>query len=271
MLAALFTLFCLIKCLCGYDYTTNIFGAAAVPLLYYGLRRGTPLRGIIARIARYGILSVCAFCTAILLQLAQFKFVEKNTNGGLSAFLKEVHRRTLSNGEGLGIGYDKAVLSVLHRLGLSPSHDYAIQHYLVPLRPVLRYFRYLSMGAMTLPFGKHSLSIPIGLFVLGFLLTAWFQRRRLKIALFSGGTDPLTAWTLSTLAALLVTHLWIVAANGHMTHTFFNAIVFYIPFLPMVYAVLSAASVRWFKQALRARDMQAASRAPVQTASMRSE
>jgi len=252
MVALLFTVCCFLKCLCGYDYITNVFGAAAVPLLYYGLRRGVPLRNIFARIARYGALSVAAFFTAILLQILQFKFVEKNTNGSLSAFLKEVHRRTLSNGEGLGTGYDDAVLSLLHRLHISPSHDPAIERYLVPMRPVLRYFRYLSMGAVTIPFGRHSLQLPIGLFVGGFLLTAWFQRKRLKEALLSGESDRLSAWTLATLAALVITHLWVVAANGHMTHTFFNAIVFYIPFLPMVYVLLAAAIASWLKHAVRA-------------------
>jgi hypothetical protein len=250
MLAIIFTVCCLVKCLCGYDYTTNIFGAAAVPLLYYGLRRGIPLRSIMARIARYGLLSVCAFFVATLLQIAQFKFVEKNTNGSLSAFLKEVHRRTLSNGEGLGIGYDNAVLSVLHRLHMSPLHDPVIERYLVPMRPVLRYFRYLSMGAVTIPFGKYSVQLAIGLFVAGFLFTAWLQRKRLKSALFSGESDRLSAWTLSTFAALLITHLWIVAANGHMTHTFFNAIVFYIPFLPMVYVLLAYAIASWLTHAV---------------------
>lgn len=249
MLAALFTVLCLFKCLCGYDYITNIFGAAAVPLLYYGLRRGTPLRTIAARIVRYGALSVAAFATAILLQLAQFRFIERNTNGSLSAFLKEVHRRTLSNGEGLGAGYDEAVLSLLHRLHVSASHDGALERYLIPLRPVLRYFRYLSMSAMTLPLGNHSIPLPIALFIVGFLLAAWFQRRRLRAALSGHATEPLSVWALSTLAALLVSHLWVVAANGHMTHTFFNAIVFYIPFLPMAYALLAAAAIRWLKHA----------------------
>jgi hypothetical protein len=152
MVALLFTMCCFVKCLCGYDYTTNVLGAAAVPLLYYGLKRGTPLRDIAARIARYAALSIVAFFAATLLQIAQFKFVEKSTNGSMSAFLKEVHRRTLSNGEGVGSGYDNAVLSLLHRIHMSPSHDQAVDRYLVPMRPVLRYFRYLSMGAVTIPF-----------------------------------------------------------------------------------------------------------------------
>jgi hypothetical protein len=252
MAAVLFAACCFVKCLCGYDYTTNVLGAAAVPLLYYGLRRGVPVRSIIARVARYGALSVCAFFAAFLLQIAQFKFVEKSTNGSLSAFLKEVHRRTLSNGEGLGTGYDNVVLSLLHRFHLSPSHDQLVERYLAPLRPVLRYFRYLSMGAVTVPLGKHSLQLPIGLFIVGFLVTAWFQRKPLRGALFSGGSDRLSAWTLSTVAALVITHLWIVAANGHMTHTFFNAIVFYIPFLPMVYVLLAAAIASWLKRGARA-------------------
>ncbi len=36
LLALLFTLFCVIKCLCGFDYTTNICAAVSVPFLYYG-------------------------------------------------------------------------------------------------------------------------------------------------------------------------------------------------------------------------------------------
>jgi len=108
------------------------------------------------------------------------------------------------------------------------------------------------MGAVTVPLGKHSLQLPIGLFIVGFLVTAWFQCKPLRGALFSGGSDRLSAWTLSTVAALVITHLWIVAANGHMTHTFFNAIVFYIPFLPMVYVLLAAAIASWLKRGARA-------------------
>lgn len=252
MVALLFTVCCFVKCLCGYDYTTNVLGAAAVPLLYYGLRRGVPLGNTLARIARYGALGVAAFSAAIVLQVLQFKFVGNNAAGSLSAFLKEVRRRTLSNGEGLGTGYDNAMLSLLHRLHMSPSHDHAMEPYLILLRPVLRYFRYLSMGALTIPLGSHALQLPIGLFVAGVVLTAWLQRERIKRAMFSGASDRLSAWTVATLAALLITHLWVVAANGHMTHTFFNAIVFYIPFLPMVYVLLAAAIASWLEHGVRA-------------------
>jgi hypothetical protein len=59
----------------------------------------------------------------------------------------------------------------------------------------------------------------------------WFRRKRLCNVIKSGAADRSTAWMWSTLVALAISHLWVVAANGHMTHTFFNAIVFYIPFL----------------------------------------
>lgn len=250
LLAVLFTFFCLLKCLCGFDYTTNIFAAVAVPFLYYGLRRGMTLGRIAARVAGYGALSIGAFCLAILLQMMQFAFVERNENGSMAAFLKEVHRRTLSNGEGLRNGYDSAVLAVLHRLHVSSAYDGRLEHFLVPLRPVLRYFRYLSMGALTVPLPIHALTIPIGVFVACFVIVFWRQRKQLRSAALRGGTDRVTAWMWSTLAALAISHLWVVAANGHMTHTFFNAIVFYIPFLPMVYVGASFAVASLLRRAV---------------------
>ena len=105
---------------------------------------------------------------------------------------------------------------------------------------------------LTIPLGSHALQLPIGLFVGGVVLTAWLQPERIKRAMFSGASDRLSAWTVATLAALLITHLWVVAANGHMTHTFFNAIVFYIPFLPMVYVLLAAAIASWLEHGVRA-------------------
>ncbi len=238
MLAACFTLVCLIKCLCGFDYTTNIFAAVAVPFIYYGLRRGVTLRAIAARVLGYGALSVVAFLAAIALQIMQFSFVQRDTNNSLSSFLTEVRRRTLSNGEGISSRYDDAVLNLLHRLHVSTVHDPGIERWLVPMRPLLRYFRYLSMGAVTVRLPFRPLQLPIGLFVAGFLVAFFIWRQRSKRKM-TACTDRGAALMWSSLAALAISHFWIVAANGHMTHTFFNAIVFYIPFLPMAYVALS--------------------------------
>jgi hypothetical protein len=240
LLAGLFTLFCIVKCLCGFDYTTNICAAVSVPFLYYGLRRGQPLRNIAARILRYGALSVLAFCCALSLQIVQLLFVEKVPTSGIRAFFAEARMRTMSNGEGMSSGYDHAVLSVLHRLHFPAARDASIAPYLHPLRPVLRYLRYLTMGAVTIPSPFHSLQIPIALFVVGFIVALWLLRKRLR----AQPNSRASAWGAATLAALVISHLWVVAANGHMTHTFFNAIVFYIPFLPMAYVAVAIACVK---------------------------
>jgi len=240
LLALLFTFFCIMKCLCGFDYTTNICAAVSIPFVYYGLRRAQPLRTIAARILRYGALSVLAFCCALSLQILQLLFVEKIPPSSIRFFFAEARMRTMSNGEGMSSGYDNAVLSVLHRLHFPAARDASIAPYLVPLRPVLRYIRYLAMGAVTIPSPFHSLQIPIGLFVVGFVIACWLLRKRLRAKPHSRAS----AWIAATFAALVVSHLWIVAANGHMTHIIFNAIVFYIPFLPMAYVAFGLACVK---------------------------
>jgi hypothetical protein len=242
LLAILFALFCLVKCLCGFDYTTNIFAAVAVPFIYYGLRRGVPFRKTAMRILQYGAISIAAFSVAIGLQVVQYAFVQRDSRDNVMSFFNEARRRTLSNEEGFSNRYETTVLSTFHRvIHFSQTNDPWIEHYLVPLRPVLRYVRYLTMGAVTMPLPRLSVPVPIGLFVIGFLMIFWFRRKRLYSVITSGAADRSTAWMWSTLAALAISHLWVVAANGHMTHTFFNAIVFYIPFLPMVYVMLGIA------------------------------
>jgi hypothetical protein len=216
-----------------------------VPFLYYGLRNGDSLRRIFLRVAQYGVLSIAAFCIAVVLQLMQYAFVQKDLHGSLVYFSKEAGRRTLSNGEGLSSGYDAGVLLVLHKMHLFQSHYGVIQYYLPHLRPFLRYVRYLWMGAATLPLPIHSLKLPIGVFVAGFLAVFWRQKRQLLSTITSGPADHTTAWMWATLAALFISHIWVVVANGHMTHTFFNAIVFYIPFLPMVYVVIAIGLSSW--------------------------
>jgi hypothetical protein len=239
-LAVSFTAVSLIKCLCGYDYLTNVCGAIAVPLLYYGLVRGQPMRAIAARIAKYAGLTLLAFFMAVALQAIQFAWVQKDVSGGLFFFLNEAKRRTLTNGEGFGSGYQTSILSMLHKLHLPPSWDPRVESVLTHLLPVARYFKYLGMGALTVPFPRHPLTVPIGVFVLGFSLLLLLKGARMYGAISSGSTDAKLALATSTIAALFISHVWVVAANGHMTHTFFNAIVFYIPFLPMAYVTLGA-------------------------------
>lgn len=251
LLAVLFTLACLLKCLCGYDYLTNIFGAVAVPFLYFGLSRGYSLRSVIWRTVRYGALSVGAFAIAVGMQLLQFTFVGQGLHASLSYFIGEAGRRTSSNGEGISNHYDQAVLNTLHKLHLSSAHDPAIGRLLVPMRAVLRYFHYLAMGGMTIPFPFHSLTLPIGMFVLAVVALAWAKRKSLRAALASGSTDRFTALLCSTFLAMIISHFWAVAANGHMTHTFFNAIIFYIPFLPMMYALIGVAVSPWMERNFR--------------------
>jgi hypothetical protein len=241
VLAVLYVFFCTIKCLCGFDYITNIFAGVAVPFVYYGLRRGDSPMRILLRAGRYGVLSVAAFFTAILFQLMQYALIEKDLNGCLVRFVREAQRRTTTNGEGISNGYDNAVLSLLHRLHFSAAKDAMIRGYLPPFRPVLRYFRYLGMGAATVPLPIHSIGLPIGLFVVGFVAAVWLKRHALWSSLSDGTVDRTKAWTWATFAALGISHIWILAANGHMTHTFFNAIVFYIPFLPMAYVLVGVA------------------------------
>lgn len=238
-LAAGFTLLCLAKFLCGYDYITNICAAVAVPFLYYGLLRRHRLAAIARRILLYGALSIAAFFTAIALQILQFWLVQPDFRGTVAYFFREAHMRTSTMGEGISNHYDQAVMHALERLHLPATLIGGLEPALTHIRPLLRYFHYLGMTAFSIPLPGRALPIPIGIFVAGFAATMWALRKRL-----SPVRNRAAAWMWATLAALVVTHFWAIAANGHMTHTFFNAIIFYIPFLPMAYAALGIAVAR---------------------------
>jgi hypothetical protein len=151
----------------------------------------------------------------------QYAFVQKNLRGSLVYFSKEAGRRTLSNGEGLSSGYDAGVFLVLHKLHLFQSHDGVIT--LSSSSAPYSSLCSISLdGAATIPLPINSLKLPIGVFVAGFLAVFWRQKCQPLNTITSGPADHTTAWMWAALAAMFISHIWVVVANGHMTHTFFK-------------------------------------------------
>jgi hypothetical protein len=222
-----------IKGLCGFEYVSNIAGAVAVPALYFGLKSGLSRAGIIRHILVLAFAAVVGFVVALTIQIGQVSALYGHA--GIQKFEQRASYRTSGEGEGMSMHYDEAVQRAMNKLHVPVTVQLQIVAPAMPaIRLVLRYMLYQGKSALSLS-GEGRTAIPIGVFSGAAFLVAVlaFIRRRERFFLMH---KPAIG---AILLAFLVSNSWAVMANGHMTHTFLNAIIFYIPFLPVMFVFLS--------------------------------
>lgn len=222
-------LICL-KSLCGYEYITTVILGAAAAVAYHEFR-GRFDRRLLGSLVGAGIAGVVGFAVAIGIHMAQLLALY----GNVSIIGARAGDRTFApvNLEGLLIWVRAGAQDDALFNGLVQG-DSAVGLWAYRMTQYLRASAIAVPGRPGLGLGP-SYSVPIWVFVLGFLALAWVAfrgrisdaptQRRLAVA---GGVS--LAGALS----------WLVLAFGHMVqHPHIDSIVFYIPFLPFVFAMIA--------------------------------
>ncbi|MGY1804702.1 hypothetical protein ACI78T_15585 [Blastococcus sp. SYSU D00922] len=225
---ALIALLVFLKCLCGYEYISTVLLGVAAAVGYHEFR-GRLDRGLFARLVLAMSAGLVGFAAAVAVHVAQLLSVY----GNASAIRDRILERTVSPG-------DVSVVFAWAREQQDPLWGWLVQGDNLLGLWAFQMTRYLTSPGVSLPapestgFGPSPYGVPIWAFVVVFVL--------LTIQAVRGRQEDAAVQRRLAVAAglgLLGALSWLVLAYGHMIyHAHIDSIVFCLPFLPLVFAMI---------------------------------
>ncbi|MDX6767750.1 MAG: hypothetical protein SFU85_13285 [Candidatus Methylacidiphilales bacterium] len=213
-------LFVLVKCLCGYEYLSNLVLGCAVPFLYLGMREGLPFwKKIVPSCALVCALACTGFFVAFAIHLVFVTKVVLPDGGGFSAVMERISSNTIM-----------------------PAHPMFQEMHGVKLYTML-IMKYLVVDAVDvgikIPFGRgdfyffkatyQGILAMLGLYTAGVYLSGKYQDQKVHAALWTA----LISWGLS--------FSWLFLAKGHQHHFHLNNWMFWLYAMPLTFACFGQA------------------------------
>lgn len=217
-----------LKCLCGYEYISTVLLGVAAAVAYHEFRGRIDYR-LLARITVAMSAGLVGFAAALGVHIAQLLALD----GDVSAIKERILERTVSPSQ-------TAEVLAAARAEQDPLWGWLVEGDGMIGLWAFQLVHYLTEPAVTVPappfsgFGPVQYSLPIWAFIVVFLLLAMQAVRGRQ-------EDAAVQRRLAVSAGLgLLGGLsWLVLAYGHMiNHAHIDAIVFYLPFLPLVFAMI---------------------------------
>jgi hypothetical protein len=193
----------LVKCLCGYEYVTNVVAAPAVAVLVRELERGEPLRRALRAGVPYVAAGLAGFAVAGAAHVAQAWIASGSARAGMAALVGPALYRTTGDILGREIHLGDDLLRWLKYL----------------TRPVVRGIRETVVIAAAVAAGVA------------------------LARLFGKGDPRGRSLVLGLVAAGVVSLSWNVLAWGHMRyHLHINPVTFFLPFNLVAFAAIPRAA-----------------------------
>jgi hypothetical protein len=226
---ALIAFLVFVKCLCGYEFISTLLLGVAAAVGYHEFR-GRIDRRLLGRLVLAMSAGLAGFLAALGLHVALLMA----RIGDASAVKDRVLERTVSPDGIAGVLADA-------RAEQDPLWGWLVQGDSTIGLWAYQFVHYLTDPAIALParpfagFGPTAYTVPIWAFIAVFLLLA--------AQAYRGRQEDAAVQRRLALAAglgLLGALSWLVLAYGHMiNHTHIDAIVFYLPFLPLVFGMIA--------------------------------
>lgn len=223
-----------LKCLCGYEYVSTILLSATVPVVFHEVLGGGGPRRLAARVGAVFLSGVLGFAGAVGLHFAQGWSFTGSAAEGWEAIRARALCHTREDPRLPNVPPDIPAHKVLRWYGREHAASLPLWETLTPRGPhqlhlTIRFFWFLLPLAALLALASRR-----------FIPTEQARRRLQALA-------AAAAW------AFLAPLSWALAARAHMCyHPHLNAIIFYLPFLPLMYvlaAVEAEALLRHYRQA----------------------
>jgi hypothetical protein len=208
----------LIRSLCFVGYESNLILSTAVAPIYYGIRDGRSWR----QVARWALFSLCAssvaVALAILATLIQGVVWFKSFDVAAQTLFQRYSAR-LYGGADLGSGapVGVSIFDIFSQYLPQPMVS-------VPCQSAFRYRIYLSLFSF--------IALIPATVALAFSDARWFSS-------FEAQRRKVLGLTAAVLWGFLASLSWAFIMKGHMYHHIhMNGMIFYLPFLPMMYILL---------------------------------
>ncbi|MES2176542.1 MAG: hypothetical protein V4550_01660 [Gemmatimonadota bacterium] len=222
------------RALCGYEFLPTIAIASAVPILVLDLAHRGFSRLTAARIGMIGGGSVVALAAALTVHLAAATVA----TGSFQAAKAAVSERALTRSS-ISDTLPAEPAALTESLKFRRVMDLVRPHCGITCRRAVIVGMFLGHPAVRIPVA--GVPVPIGAFLLLGAWLFWLHARRGGLAAAMQPTGLRSALALSLPLALVAALVWPVMALNHvLDHLHLDAIVFYIPFLPLVYLSLGA-------------------------------
>ncbi|MDB4875826.1 MAG: hypothetical protein JWM41_2272 [Gemmatimonadetes bacterium] len=224
----------LLRALSSYEYITNVALGAAVPLVYFETQRAS-----LRVVARHVVLLIAVGGLAVVAAIALHLHKLAEYLGGWDRAVAVLGDRVVYRSFGvssLGFGYAPPGTRLLREVvSRAPWCERGCL-------AAVATGGYLLQPAFTIP-GAH-VGVPIG-FVIGVALALIWRVLRARRAAPGRLLDAREAFAAAALVGLTASVSWAVPMRNHMiNHLHINAIIFYLPFLPLAFLLISAESVR---------------------------
>jgi hypothetical protein len=226
---ALIAFLVFLKCLCGYEYISTVLLGVAAAVAFHEFRGRIDGR-LLLRLVGAMTAGLVGFLAAVAVHVAQLMA----RYGNASVIQERILARTVSP---YAVTEARAVARDLQ----DPLWGWLVEGDSMLGLWAFQLIRYLTSPAVALPapdstgFGGSAYGVPVWAFVVVFLLLA--------VQAYRGRQEDAAVQRRLALSAgigLLGGLSWLVLAYGHMIHhTHMNSIVFYLPFLPLVFAMLA--------------------------------
>jgi hypothetical protein len=227
-----------LKCLCGYEYISTMLLAVAAGVAFHEFRGRFDLRFLRAVVGA-GVAGLVGFLAALGVHIAQLVTMF----GSAGRIWERLTARTFEPTDVSAVrdilrSWHEPVLGGLIAHSDNPFRLWLFQaiHYLVSPAVDVPTHPTLGLGpARFLGFGSAQYGVPVWAFVViwALLTVQAFRGRQADAALqrrlaVAAGLGLAGAWS------------WLVLAYGHMVfHLHIDTIVFYLPFLPLVFAMIA--------------------------------
>ncbi len=235
-----------LKFLAGYEYVTTLGVSAVVPLVFHALRSGASLRSLVVRSVQVFCVFVAAFACAFAVHWAQVAHEVGDSVRGWHAIAERGSTRSFGiHFDDIGPPFiasfqrdrprDFAALEAQFRISRFTStsrRDNLVQLGLIA-------YTYATSPVVQLPI---ELRYPVSALFLSLgTAVAFLAWRTLRARARRHVEAPDTPLLVATWLALIGGASWFVLGLQHsLIHTHLNTLVFYLPFLPLVYVQVAA-------------------------------
>lgn len=218
----------LIKSLCGFEYLSTIFISIGIPLIYFSILNNWSLADFIRRSIFFYISAFLGFFTSIFIYIIQKYFIFGSLSYVFEILRFIILKRTYGNSEEMPEILKKSLESDIGEVILKYWYGEAFD-----LKSIFGQFTVINFDELIIFFV---------IITICYILSFWTS-----ISKF-GNYKKQSALFIATWVSILAPLSWYILAKGHSyIHITMNHVLWYIPFLPLVFITIGSFIINMIK------------------------
>jgi len=242
----------LFKSLTGYEFLSNVILSGYAPIFYFQLKNREKIKSVLTSFLYYSITGLIMFIVALSLHVGKIKPFFDNNAQAITSIAEKAAIRTYNNPAGLTDQFiehlstdNKSLYTLLDKTFNVKKYNNTPMESKMNFIWVMTQFLFspvLSWGIIRQPLNGILGSWMLVVIISGYILIRWF------LSNYYQSSNQIKALFMVTIFAFLACNNWFILAYGHsLNHPHIDSIVFYLPFLPLIYIVFSLSIVNFIQ------------------------